>query len=183
MPTTTIAGTRYDMALLTGRDARAVGLIVTSAALRALAVAMSKADLATIVKQLQGPDGQVSGASLKNLVDTLSWPDISKNLAAVGDGFATLLETIDADGLETLSACFTAKTTAYVKSDHPGSTEVYPTPLANRDDYWTGKWTQYLQWLAWGVRINGFLGDWDQLVARSQPATGTAGAPVPEKST
>jgi hypothetical protein len=183
MPTTTIAGTRYDMGLLTGREARTVGLIVTSAALRALAVALAKADLSSLLSKVKGPDGEISATSLKALIETMAWPEIAKNLGALGEGGAALLETIDASGLEALDRAFTAKTVAFIKSEHPSDTNVYPTPLSNRDDYWTGKWMEYLQWLAWGVRVNGFLGDWTRLGARSPSPTGTAGAPESKAST
>ena len=176
-PTTTIAGTKYSTKLLGGREARTVGVLVTSAVLRGLGAAMAKADLSKILAKAPAlADGEPSQL-LASLVATTDWKELASVLGGLADGGATLLEMLGPDGLEILTAHFTAQTTAFLPPDHPGAAGVYPVPLASREDHWQGKWPQFLQWLAWCVRANGFLGDWDALVARSKQATGTAGAP------
>jgi hypothetical protein len=186
-PSTVIGGVQYATKLLGGRDARVVGLIVSSAFLRGLSVAVAKADLTKLIKDLPGlksDSGETSTEGLtQKLLDTLAWSEIAATLGGVADGAATVLEMVGPDGLETLSNAFTAQTTVWLPSDAPGAAGVFPVALSNRNDHWVGRWPQYLQWLIWEVRVNGFFPDLGELLARSKPSTGTAGAPESPAST
>ena len=181
--TITIGGIRYDQNLLGGRETRAVGLLVTSACLRGIAVAMAKADLSRIVSILKSAeDGDDAKKLLLTLVDTADWKEIASVLGGVADGGATLLEMIGPDGLEVMTAHFAAQTTVHLPPDHQGAVGTFGVPLSNREDHWQGRWPQYLQWLAWGTRINGFFPDVGALVASSKRANGTAGEPPGEQA-
>lgn len=171
-PTTEISGTRYAMKLLRGREARTVGLLVTSAALRGIAVAIGKADLSKILKQLP----KLEDATKASFLESLSWPEISAAIGGLADGGATLLEMVGPDGLEVITKAFTDQCTVWVPADHAGAVgQVFPVPLSNREDHWVGKWTQYLQWLAWGTRINSFFPELPGLAASPISASGSAG--------
>jgi len=179
-PTTTIAGTQYTTKLLRGREARTVGLLVTAAALRGIAVAIGKADLSKILKQL--PEFK-EAPSIKILAN-LSWQEVSSALGGLADGGATLLEMIGPDGIEVISNAFTAQCTVYVPSPVAAAAgQVFPTPLSNDPDYWVGKWPAFLQWLLWQIGANGFFPDWRGLAASPKPATGSAGASAAEAPT
>lgn len=183
-PTTTIAGIQYSTKLLGGRDARAVGLVVTSAVLRGISVALGKADLSKIIKAFTAPAEAPEGATaetserrLSRMLESLSWGEIAGALGGIADGGATLLEMLGPDGLERATAAFTAQTTVYLPSPVASAGgQLFATPLANRDDHWVGRWPQYLQWLMWEVQVNGFFPDLAAMAARSRPSNGTAGA-------
>jgi hypothetical protein len=185
-PTTEISGTRYAMRLLRGRESRTVGLLVTSAILRGVSVAIAKADLSKLLKQI--PDLQTKDAegksSVATLLASLSWSEISGALGGIADGGATVLEMIGPDALEVITKAFTDQCTVWAPADHSGAGgQVFPVPLSNRDDHWVGKWSQYLQWLAWGVRANGFFPELPGLGASPKPANGSAGGSGPPSPT
>jgi hypothetical protein len=177
MPETTIGGIRYSMKPLGGRETRAVGIVVTSSVLRGVAVAMGKADLSKLVDNFQkaaAKDDLTAAQQGMRLLTTMSWKDIASTVGGVADGGATVIEQLGPDGMEVLAKAFSSKCSAWLPSP-VANAGVYETPLDNQDDHWVGRWPQFLQWLWWGVSVNGFLGDLGALVARSSPPSGTAG--------
>lgn len=176
-PSTIISGTKYSMTPLRGREARTVGLLVTSATLRGIAAVVSKTDLSKLLKQL--PDLSNLGEEGKGaqILANLSWPEIAAALGGLADGGATLLEMLGAEGMETLTSVFTSQCTvwAHAPSDPARTGATYPVPLANQDDHWVGKWPQFIQWLIWGVKVNGFFPELPGLAASPTLANGSAG--------
>lgn len=172
---TTLAGVRYDMKLLGGREAIAAGVLIAGPALRAVDDLISRLNLsdAGSIKDM--------GQFLKAALESVGLEQLQKaHLPAVA---ASIIEALGPDGVAVLSDLFAKNTTVFLPSPAAGDTKLYSTPLENAaDEHWKGRFPLFMSWLTWGVWANGFF-DVTQLASLLPPAKASAASPGPTTST
>ena len=132
--TTTIAGKRFDMILLGGRDVRAAGAIVTPAIMKAAAAGVHP-------------------------------------LVAIGQ----VLGELGPKDLETVTQTFFEKTTVFIVNDADPKNAL-PIKLTMREDV-LDKWTDFLNYFAWAIAENDFLGPLAALAEKAAAAKAASASP------